>query len=172
MPCATAKGASWTSRPTSAPTPPTCGTRARPRSPRSPPRSSRGSDDIRQIVLSQPEGVTAVFPDEANDELVIPGRNVAGHRVVGLEDEAAALGGVELRQDDPPQLILRALGPCQDVHIAAEGDPVSVLPPQLDDVQPGLGLERVIGVDPGLDEVAEDRPDVAAAVIDHGQPVG
>ncbi len=38
--------------------------------------------------------------------------------------------------------------------------------------RPGLGLERVVGVDPGLDEIAEDRPDVAAAVIDHGQAVG
>ena len=51
-------------------------------------------------------------------------------------------------------------------------DAVAVLPPQLDDVQPGLGLERIVGVDADLDEVVEDPPDVAAAVVDDRQAVG
>ena len=62
-------------------------------------------------------------------------------------------------------------GPELDVHVAAEADAVAKAPAKVDDVQPGFGLERVIGVHADLDKILEDAIHVAAAVIDHGQAV-
>ena len=91
--------------------------------------------------------------------------------VDGLENEAAAFGRVELAEHFAADFFLVARLPQRDVAIATERQSMAQLAPQLHDVQPCLGFQRVVGVQTHLDVVGQDGLDVAAAVVDDRQAV-
>ena len=91
--------------------------------------------------------------------------------MVGHEDVAAALGRAEPVEHLAPDLVRVAALPDAHVAVAAEGQPVAEALAQLDHVQVGLGLERVVAVETDLDHVLEVAVGVAAAVVDDRQAV-
>ena len=115
--------------------------------------------------------VPAVLADELDDEVVRLSGDVARDRVVGHEDVAAAIGRPQAVQDLATDLVGVAALPDAHVAVAAERQPVAQALAQLDDVQVGLGLQRVVAVEADLDHVLEVAVGVAAAVVDDGQAV-
>ncbi len=89
--------------------------------------------------------------------------------MVGLEDHATSLGGVEFRENFLADLLAVARLPYLDVAVSTDTELVAILFPELDAVQARFRLERVIAVDSHLDKVFEDQFDVAAAVVDDRQ---
>ena len=110
------------------------------------------------------ERIPAALAHQVHDEVVAFAGDVVGNRVVGLEDHASTLRGVEFVEDGAFELGFVAAGPGDDVHVAAEADAVAEAAAEVDDVHAGFGFERVVGVDVEVDEVFEDLVDVAAAV--------
>src|SRR5581483_8930497 len=91
--------------------------------------------------------------------------------VVGLKDEAATLGGVQLGQDCGLNFFKRSVGPEQDIHVAAKTNAMPKLTSQLDDVQAGLGFERIVSVHADFGKILEDLTHVSATVVNHRQVV-
>ena len=86
-----------------------------------------------------------------------------------MKDHAPALGRVQLAQHDGLQF-LPAGRPVHNIHIAAETDRWPYLR-ELDDIQPSLGFQRIVGIQADIDKVLKDALDIAAAVIDDRQTV-
>ncbi len=110
-----------------------------------------------------------MLADELHHIVVALAADVGRHRVVRLEDVAAAFGRVQLGENQPIQFFSVPARPGDHVHVAAEGDAVAVLAAQFHHVQARLCLQRIVGVDPSLDEILKDPAHVAAAVVDHRQ---
>src|SRR5512139_1140539 len=95
------------------------------------------SAQILDIEFAQPQGISSLLSDQADDIIIALSGHVARHGMVRLEDVASALGRVELAQDNGPELLPAAIRPFHDAHVPAETDALAVMLSQVDDVKPG-----------------------------------
>ena len=79
----------------------------------------------RLLELAEIQRIAAVLADQLDDVVVGLARDGAGDRMVGLEDEPAAAGRVQLAQHLAADGLAVALFPDLDVAVAAEADAVA-----------------------------------------------
>src|SRR5882672_4182269 len=76
--------------------------------------------DFGKIELLQVEWIDAVPANQLGHVIVVLGKYIARNGVVGLEDEAAALGRVQLGENRCSVFFFDPAGQRLDIHVAAK----------------------------------------------------